>query len=178
MGDQNSSGSVMPLRFVLLVCMPLVFGCGKPRTVTVNSASPDGKWRALLIEFDDRSFEIDRNFEVLLEDAAVSPPQRRVLFSSPDEGRPIGTERVIWSKDSKHLVLIGKQFFVKSRSEAVAGDLLYLLVDVQPEKSRCNSHQQIKYAPFTVADLAAIEWSDSAFDQALREGLRKVQERK
>ena len=51
------------------------------------------------------------------------------LYRSHDEGRPEGTERLIWSKDGTKLLLVGRHFFVKEDLFLDNGDQLYFLYD-------------------------------------------------
>jgi hypothetical protein len=119
-----------------------------------------------LIELDG-DYRMDRNFEVVLEETKHSPPLRRVIFSSPDEGLPIGTEQFIWSRDSQHLLLIGQKFYYASGTPKVGDDRLYLLLDLQPERLRCNASQQTKHLPFVIEDVVGIEWAEEKFQGAL-----------
>jgi hypothetical protein len=65
---------------------------------TLSCLSPDDRMRVQLTEIKTR-FRIDRNFQLRLED--MNSLQSRIVFRSPDEGSPIGSERVIWSVDLK-----------------------------------------------------------------------------
>jgi hypothetical protein len=137
-------------------CVGLL-SCGKSEIVTASAPSPDGKSKVLLIEKDD--FRIDRNFDVFLEDCSTATPKRTLLFSSPDEGKPVGTERFVWSKDSQFILLVGRQFGTKGDVKLKSGESLYLLYDVKNAILRCNASQQDKYGAFTGKDVEAIPWA-------------------
>ena len=144
--------------FFFLIVGCISQGCSKQAASTVQSISPDGKLHVFLVE---KTYPggIDRNFEILLELNSTQSAKREVLFSSPDEGRPIGTERFVWSKDGKYLLLLGKHFFVENtRNVTSTGEMPYLLYDTQSREVKCNASQVDKYKRFSVGDLTAIEW--------------------
>ncbi len=155
---------------VLLAFFIVPIGCARNETITASSVSPDGKTRVLLIEKDDG--RMDRNFVVILEECSATTPKRfllvkiryinSLLFSSPDEGRPPGTERFVWSKDGQFILLVGKEFFTTGE-RLQSGELLYLLYDTKSGILRCNARQQGKYSPFTRRDVDSILW-DGAID--------------
>src|SRR5688500_9258366 len=57
--------------------------------VTLVSLSPDEQQRVWLVELP---VWMDRNFELRVEDLRTG--STRTLFRSPDEGRPVGSERI------------------------------------------------------------------------------------
>lgn len=81
---------------VLLVRLFLGFA-----TVTVSAAAPDGRMVVQLVE-PGRRF-LDRNFTVRVRRAHG---WWRHVWTSPDEGPP-GRERFVWSRDGRHVLLIG-----------------------------------------------------------------------
>ena len=122
--------------------------------VTTMLFSPDESMRAVLVE--KRSF-IDRNFEIRLEWwGSGGATSRTIIFSSPDEGRPVGTERFLWSRDSGKLLLVGKHFFTADDARLPTGEYLYFLYDVATGTKRCNASQGGLYPPFTLSDTAGI----------------------
>jgi hypothetical protein len=151
-------GGMMIIGVILVIPVLATFGLiggSKGRTISASATSPDIRWRALLVEFDDG--RLDRNFEVYLE--TVSTKELRLVFSSPDEGRPIGTERFIWSKDGRFLLLVGRQFGIMDSGDRLStGEYLYLLCDLHTGVIRCNARQQNKLAPFLKSDVRQIEW--------------------
>src|SRR4051812_8418418 len=65
-----------------------LFWSGIAGQVTTISLSLDDKTQAVLVE---RSFlNIDRNFAVRLGPAGVKPTGLETVFTSPDEGKPVG----------------------------------------------------------------------------------------
>jgi len=122
-------------------------------TVTTAALSPDGRIRAVLVELPR---PLDRNFEIRLEATGDASPQVRTIFSSPDEGRPIGSERFVWSQDSRWLLLVGKHFFTRQDAHLASGEHLYFLYDLNSGEARCNSSQQDTLPPFQIDDLKGI----------------------
>jgi hypothetical protein len=119
----------------------------------LSSLSPDDSLRLTLLE---RRLDIDRNFQLTIED--VKSGRTRVIFRSPDEGRPVGSERVIWSADSSRFVLLGRHFYVKESANLSSGEQAYLLMDVPSGRIWCNAEQQSRYPGFEMKDLAATSW--------------------
>jgi hypothetical protein len=142
-------------RFVVLMSFLLFAGCGERGEVSLRSTSPDGKYQVYLVEF---TVFIDRNFKVRLTELATR--KTRTLFSSPDEGRPVGTERVVWSKDARRFVLLGRQFFTKEEAHLPTGEQLYLMYDLSTGELWCNARQQSQYPAFGAKELAEVEWNE------------------
>jgi hypothetical protein len=84
---------------------------------TLTSLSPDDKFRVIILERRLGLLDIDRNFHVRLED--VKTGRGKVIFRSPDEGRPVGSERIIWSLDSSRFVLLGRHFSVADLRDVI-----------------------------------------------------------
>ena len=104
---------------------------------TTSLLSPDEKLRAVLVECSPRF--IDRNFRVYLE--STDSGALREIFLSPDEGAPIGSERFLWSRDGKRLLLLGRHFLVEKESQLQNGEMLYLMYDVVSGRLWCNARQ-------------------------------------
>jgi hypothetical protein len=141
------------------------------RPVTVTSFSPDDALRVVVVE---RPGYIDRNFEVRLEDTATG--QTRTVFQSPDEGRPIGSERVVWSADGSRFLLLGRHFFVTERGKLSTGEQAYLMMDVRTGQVWCNASQQSQHVGFGVEALRTVRWvgwppSDSTQETGPAQGL-------
>ena len=154
-------GGIAIIGVILAITVLATLGFFKPskgRTISASRTSPDIQWRALLVEFDDDG-RMDRNFEVILRNRAGS--KQRVIFSSPDEGRPVGTERFIWSNDSRFLLLVGRHLGISDPADRLSTDeYLYLLHDLQTGTTRCNAAQQNKLAPFPKSEVRQIEWDE------------------
>lgn len=133
-------------------------------SVTVTSLSPDDKFRVTLVE---RRLGIDRNFQVRLENLKTGTVG--VVFDSPDEGRPVGSERFVWSADSSRFVLLGRHFFQADVNCLSTGEQPYLMIDLSSGKTWCNSHQQAKYPGFTVAELKGTAWFGWSPDHSVAE---------
>ena len=123
------------------------------RDVTVTSLSPDDSLRIIVVEHPS---SLDRNFDVVIEDVATQ--QSRVVFHSPDEGRPIGSERVVWSADGSRFLILGRHFYIAERGKLPTGDQIYLMVDVRSGQMWCNASQQNQYPGFGIEDVRAIRW--------------------
>jgi hypothetical protein len=100
---------------------------------------------------------IDRNFKVQLTTFRLGlVPVRRTLFVSPDEGPP-GSERLLWSKDGRWLLLLGANFYGTDDACLASGDVLYLLVDTVSGTVHSNA-TQTRGPRFTLGDLAGIDF--------------------
>ena len=137
--------------FVTLVCLAIGFRAGvawsRREGVTLVSLSPDDRLRVQLVEV---STWIDRNFQIRLERLPRGTVE--TLFRSPDEGRPEGSERIVWSPDSRRFALLGRHFFVREGTPSRGGESLYLLCDVASGKLWCNASQA--GPPFAAEDAA------------------------
>jgi len=126
------------------------------REETTSLLSPEQRLRAVLL--DRPHFpSIDRNFVVRIEETeGVS----RKVFMSPDEPPTgIGSERFLWSKDSKRLLLVGKRFWVREGVQLESGEFLYFLYDVPSGQVWCNSDQ--RGPPFGPNELAGYDFGES-----------------
>lgn len=140
-----------------LATAALIFpACSRPAPSTTSSTSSDGHYR---IELRERDAFIDRNIEIVLTDLAASPPSHRVIFTSGDEGPP-GTERFIWSPDSRAVLLVGNDFFITDAGEQPqVGEREYLLFEVQTGTLWCNAAQSSD-PRFGAAELAQFRLDD------------------
>ena len=118
------------------------------------SVSPDQSREVLLVEIP--AF-LDRNFEVRIA-SGDQPPQ--TVFRSPDEGMPIGTERIVWSGDGDRFVLLGREFSVVKGGNLEDGRQLYLMYDCGSAKLWCNAQQVTQYPRFTPTDLEGTAWKE------------------
>ena len=123
--------------------------------VTASATSPDGRLRAEIV--DRRLHFIDRNFRLRIVD-----PKRMatVVFTSPDESpRGVGHDRLLWSSDSRRLLLIGPNFWVREEAKLKSGESLYLLYDAPSGSVWCNSDQD--GPPFGEGELAGYDFGES-----------------
>jgi hypothetical protein len=98
----------------------------------------------------------DRNFELRL--TQVRTGEARTVFQSPDEGRPSGSERIVWSADGSRFLLLGRHFFVTERAKLAGGEQAYLMMDVRSGQQWCNASQQPRLPGFGVDELRAVKW--------------------
>jgi len=125
---------IAAVSLIVLLCGG-VFAMFTPRHVTTSLMSPDQHLRAVLL--DARLHGLDRNFAVCIEETGGDS---RRIFGSPDEAPSgIGSERFIWSKDSKGLLLVGSRFYARKGVQLASGEHLYLLYDRPSGKVWCNS---------------------------------------
>ncbi len=143
-----------------LAVMLLLSGClQSPSSPHVSSSmlSHDGKYLAEVVEIWVP--ERDRRFEVRITRKDVGSAQPEVVYQSPDEGRP--EERLLWSSDSRHVLLVGKYLAAGPEFVADTGETIYLLYNVQTGEVRCNSSQlQPRLKGFDFDDLARIDFPE------------------
>jgi hypothetical protein len=126
------------MRAMIAFCVVLLLvACFEPpgTDASLISESSMGAYRVTLLELTGR---MDRNFEIWLERKADG--FKTNIFRSPDEGRPIGTERIIWSRDHSQFVLVGQHFLVDD-GPRIPIETLYLLYDIPTGKLWCNASQ-------------------------------------
>jgi hypothetical protein len=130
--------------------------------VSAASPSPDG---ATTAEIFEQTAWIDRNFQVRLKTYWLGLiPRHRVIFRSPDEGDP-PSERLLWSKDGRYLLLVGKQVSPTNRECLSSGEYLYLLYDGQSNLVTANTNvpalEGVSFRlGFTLADLAGMDFGE------------------
>lgn len=132
--------------------------------VTLASLSPDEMSRVQIIELPRF---IDRNIAVRVEEMATG--NETTIFTSPDEGRPAGSERIVWAADSSRFVLLGRHFYALPEARLPGGESLYLLYDLRSGKLWSNAAQQTRLPAFSRGDLEGTEWS-SGFAWVLQVG--------
>lgn len=139
---------------LLIVFYAVVGGALSLSAVTTAATSPDGTLRAEIV--DRRLHFIDRNFRLRIVDAKG---KATVVFTSPDESpRGIGHDRLLWSSDSRRLLLIGRNFWIRGEAELKSGESLYLLYDVPSGRVWCNSDQE--GPPFGKQELAGYDFGE------------------
>ncbi|MDH3274880.1 MAG: hypothetical protein OEM99_10120 [Gammaproteobacteria bacterium] len=121
--------------------------------VTVASLAPDEATRVWVVELPRF---IDRNFAVRVEDLETG--NLTTIFTSPDEGRPVGSERIVWATDGSRFVLLGRHFYVHPEASLPSGESLYLLYDLRSGELWSNAAQQTELPTFSREDLAATQW--------------------
>jgi hypothetical protein len=126
---------------------------------TTSRISPDESALVTLVEKKSRvPFPSDRRFEVWLSN--LDSDTKRVVSSvriyvSPDEGRPAGSERFIWSKDSSYFILLGRHF-VADGVKLRTGELVYIMYHVPSKAIFCSSTQALNHPPLRRTNLAGI----------------------
>lgn len=134
---------------------------------TVTSLSPDERFRVRLIE-RSVSFAIDRNFVVELEDLETGT--RKIVFDSPDEGRPIGSERFVWSQDATYCLLLGRHFYAEAEGQLSNGEIAYLLLNTTTGEVRTTASQRTSSdKSFQMADLLPIDWHEERLPHPRRD---------
>lgn len=129
---------------------------------SLAQTSPTGGFRIGLRE-KAGFMKIDRNFSVVLWtlDTAGLVAEERSVYESPDEGRPVGTERLWWSPDGKYALLTGRHFVVEPETprdkDGVAAYLLVRIEDgyVWSNASQTRLHQ--RFGADKIRDVG-IEW--------------------
>lgn len=134
-------------------------GCSlKHWNVTASRLSPDETKRVVVEDVVLLFFQLDRNFRVLLQDAGQTDGASKVVFESPDEGRPIGTERIVWSKDSSKFLLLGRHFVVHKGCTLSSGEIVYFMMDLPSGKTWCNARQGADLARLERNHVMSVDW--------------------
>ncbi|HSE46838.1 MAG TPA: hypothetical protein VLA89_16085 [Gemmatimonadales bacterium] len=120
-------------------------------TVTASAAAPDGR---MVVQLVDPGRLMDRNFIIRLRG---SSGWWRQVWASPDEDLP-GGERFVWSRDGRHVLLIGPKFFALPESCLASGEFLYLQLDTKTGAIRNNATQSTG-PRLALTDLAGIEFT-------------------
>jgi hypothetical protein len=152
----NHMGFVSKIPMTLIVAFVLPACSGGERT-TAFSLSPDHSHRVRLVEVSS-SFSGDKQNQIKLEDMASK--NVAILFSWPDEGRPKGSERFLWSKDGTWFLLLGRQFILENPIVVNTLDEAYFLYHLRTRRAWCHSSQQTTYPHFTRAMLEAIPFTE------------------
>lgn len=140
---------------------------------SLTSKSPDEKYLAEIFETPGRGFPSDRQFQVILYSTA-NTNKYRIIYHSPDEGTP-GTERFIWSRDSRYFLLLGKRFSIETNapftflnSAYKSDEYGYLLYDVVESKVMCNSSQDTRYPRFFLTNLIGKDFDPAVLPELIR----------
>ena len=153
------------MRQIVFAAFCFVLGCSKgpsPPQISSSNRSPDGKYLAEVVERVSGSFPVaDRHFEVRITSLNTNHPQEETIYRSADEGHP--TERLLWSKDSRYLLIVGQtgELAVDAEDVTTKNEVIYLLYDSLKREVRCNESQlKEPMQPFGFKDLAAIDFGE------------------
>lgn len=160
LADESSAMRIVTSRAVIVfLSLGLGFLAGRcplvRDSVALTSLSPDDALCVKLVEVES-SFRVARNFRILL--TYLGSGEARTVFHSPDEGRPIGSERVVWSADSSRFLLVGRHFIVSEGARLPTGEAAYLMMDVPTGQIWCNATQQSSLRGFGIEDLRSVNW--------------------
>jgi hypothetical protein len=160
---------VFPLLLIWSFTRPL------PQYTSLTSSSPDDQQTVELYETPEGGFPSDRQFQIVLY-PTTNTNRYKILFHSPDEGAP-GTERFVWSTDSRYFLLLGGNFAAFTNAPlARASDRRsvygYLLYDTISKKAFCNSAQSGRFPPFYIADLESKNFDQKTLDAAIADAQR------
>lgn len=100
---------------------------------SLTSRSPDDH---KVVEVIENYGRLDRNFDIWL----TVDGNRRLLFTSPDEGRP-PTEECIWSKKSDAFEIVSGSVVTIEGAPKVGSKVCYLLYSVAEDRIYCNASQ-------------------------------------
>jgi hypothetical protein len=145
--------------YVLLAGAACIFcGCnGQVSRVSLSKLSPNKKYLAEIVELWVP--EQDRRFEVRVTRHNGNAAEITSIYQSPDEGR--AAERLLWSDDSRYLLLVGKYLAVGRECVADNGEVIYLLYDLDRRETRCNSCQLTnRMKTFDFNDLTKINFGE------------------
>lgn len=126
--------------------------------VTLSSLSPNDENRVLLVE---GHHWIDRNFELRIQN--LKQKGSTTIFRSPDEGKPVGSERIIWNNDGTKFALLGRDFISRKFPESFKnkkGELLYLVYDLNAKKLYCHWSDFPNYGCLPISVENMQEFSD------------------
>jgi hypothetical protein len=98
------------------------------------SDSPNGRYRIAVYEMHAG---IDRNFDVTLLNRQNG--EKQTIYVSNDQPPSIQRERLVWSRDSTKVVLLGDRYWVDSGSELPSGEIVFLMYDLPTQQLYCNA---------------------------------------
>ncbi len=168
---------ILALAILFLVPLATLVFFTRPPYVSVSAPSPDGR---VVAEIYEPPRTIDRNFVVRLKTKGRWGISRyKDYFRSPDEGLP-PTERLLWSKDGRYLLLLGTReslYTVRKEACLSSGECLYLLVDTEKDVVYTNASVRDPH-PFSVDDLSGIDFGESFIPADKKAGGGQVLNRK
>jgi len=128
-----AAGLVLAI-FVTAVSMRLFTNLVHPPLI---SDSPNRYYRVTVREAVPRF--IDRNFTVVLTDNKSG--SERVIFDSDDQSPTIKTERLLWTRDSSAVALVGDRYYAIPEARLDNGQIVFLVYDVQSGRLWCNGDE-------------------------------------
>jgi hypothetical protein len=137
---------------VFSFCVGFTTGRLSQNSVTTSMLSPN---LLLTIKLVETNTFIDRRFSVIVEGI----DKKNVIYTSPDELNPPGTEQFIWSVDSNYVLLIGRRFAACDTFDS-RGNQIYLLYSYSDDKIWCCSKQK-NYEPINLDMLDSILFTNS-----------------
>ena len=144
---------------VVLVAMFLLFIAGVTRLlrveerVTLTSLSPDDTCRGRIVERPRRTPPFSLRFQRLRPETE----EETLCVWAEGEGRPPGSERLIWSVNGDRLLLLGRHFEVNGAARLPNGEQMYVLYDVPGRKLLTNALRS-RGQGFSLDDVRRIEW--------------------
>ena len=118
-------------------------------TVTASAAAPDGR---MVVQLVDPGRLMARNFIVRLRGSGGG------VRSGPHLMRIFPVASGSWSRDGRHVLLIGPKFFALPESCLALGEFLYLHLDTKTGAIRNNATQSTG-PRFALSDLVGIEFT-------------------
>jgi hypothetical protein len=124
-----------------------------------KDSDPADPQNGLREQFQTELF-VDRHFRVRLTTYWLGIiPIRQVVFKSPDEG-PRGGERLVWSRDGRYVLLLGRHLVATDDACLASGEALYLLVDTRTKAIASNA-EQTRHRRFSLQELASMDFDMS-----------------
>lgn len=152
--EMKTVNTLWPLALVLMLCSSCE---NESSSVGVSQVSPDQKYVASFKELPG----FDRSFQVLVAgNNSTSLP--KIVYTSPDEGRPVGTERFIWTTNSEAFLLVGSHFFTRTNLKTKNGQSIYLFYNVVSGELRSNASQNV-LPGIDAAELRKLFWREEVF---------------
>jgi hypothetical protein len=147
------------LASVMTLLLPFVLMLMAQAYVSLSAPSPDGR---IVAEVHEVPAFGERHFVVSLKTKdQEGTTHYKDVFRSPDQGPP-ESECLLWSTDGRYLLFLGTGLgAMRQEAYLPSGEVLYLLVDTEKDIVYYNTTQVRPERPFTVDDLAEIEFGVS-----------------
>ncbi len=131
------------------------FVCGFRPDAPVTAHSPDGTKEALLYT---NTWGIDRNTRLTLKEPILYGlcDRYRAVYTGPDwaDDEVTGSERILWSKDGKHLLVLRPGIAEGGKLYITTGESVYLWYSLEAGK-RASTMPNLSFA-----DLAPIDFTE------------------